>query len=102
MTRSATSALRPLPDVAAMLARRRADHALEQDFYLSDEMFARDMRDVVMPEWHFAGHVTQIPEPGDFILFELLEESVILCRDEAGKVRALANVCRHRRVARVS
>jgi Rieske 2Fe-2S family protein len=49
-----------------------------------------------MPEWHFAGHVTDIPEPGDFILFELLEESVILCRDETGRVQALANVCRHR------
>lgn len=96
MTRLATSALRPLPDVQAMLSRRRADHALEQDFYHSEEMFARDMRDVFMPDWHFAGHITQIPEPGDYFLFEVLDESVILCRDDAGKVRALANVCRHR------
>lgn len=96
MTKPVKSALPPIPDVAGMLAQRRPDHALEQAFYLSDEMFARDMRDVFMPEWHFAGHVTDIPEPGDFILFELLEESVILCRDETGRVHALANVCRHR------
>ena len=96
MTKPVKSALPPIPDVAGMLAQRRPDHALEQAFYLSDEMFARDMRDVFMPEWHFAGHVTDIPEPGDYILFELLEESVILCRDEAGRVHALANVCRHR------
>ena len=43
-----------------------------------------------------AGHVSQIPEPGDFLLFELAGESIILIRDADGVVRAHYNVCRHR------
>ena len=31
-----------------------------------------------------------------YVLFDLMDESVIVTRDEQGQVRALANVCRHR------
>ena len=43
-----------------------------------------------------AGHVSQIPEPGDYRLFDLAGESIILVRDAGGAVRAHYNVCRHR------
>ncbi len=43
-----------------------------------------------------AGHVSQIPNPGDFFLFELANESAIVVRGSEGKVKAFANVCRHR------
>jgi Rieske 2Fe-2S family protein len=83
-------------NIAALLARRRAGFALEQAFYASDAVYKREIDGFFMREWHFAGHVSQIPEPGDFFLFDLMDESVILTRDATGTVQALANVCRHR------
>jgi Rieske 2Fe-2S family protein len=46
--------------------------------------------------WLFAGHSCQIPNPGDYFLYDVGEDSVILVRDDEGQVHALYNVCRHR------
>ena len=37
-----------------------------------------------------------VPERGDYFLFEIAGESVIVVRDGQGGVNALLNVCRHR------
>ena len=82
--------------VADLLAGYRPGFAMEQAFYASDEIFAADVEAVMMREWHFAGLANEIPGAGDYFLFDLLDESVILVRGEDGQVRAFANVCRHR------
>ena len=46
--------------------------------------------------WLYAGHASQIREPGDFLLFEMAGESVIVVRDTDGHINALINVSRHR------
>jgi len=69
---------------------------MEREFYLSKEVFDRDMEAIFMSEWHFAGLANEIPETGDYFLFELLAESVIVARDAKGAINGLANVCRHR------
>ncbi len=49
-----------------------------------------------MENWILAGHVSQIPEHGDFFLLEFDKESVIITRTQTGEINALLNVCRHR------
>jgi Rieske 2Fe-2S family protein len=44
----------------------------------------------------YAGHVSQIPNVGDYFTFEFDTESVIVLRTNAGEVKAHMNVCRHR------
>lgn len=86
-----------IPAEIADLARaHRPGHAMERAFYTRDAVFAADCRMVFHRNWMLAAHVSEIPNRGDFVLFDILEESIILCRDQAGRVRALANVCRHR------
>ena len=46
--------------------------------------------------WLFAGHSCQIPKPGDYFLYEVDGDSLIIVRGNDGQVRALYNVCRHR------
>lgn len=82
--------------IMELLDRRRPNHALEQDFYRSERLFDIEMEEVFLPDWHFAGLAAEIPNEGDYMLFELLGESVILARGGAGRIHALANVCRHR------
>jgi choline monooxygenase len=46
--------------------------------------------------WQYAGHVSLLPEPGDYAVREIGDESVILLRDAAGELRGFYNVCQHR------
>src|SRR5688572_10274464 len=43
-----------------------------------------------------AGHASELPAAGDYRLFDLAGESIILVRDAEGAVHAHFNVCRHR------
>ncbi|MFT6676683.1 MAG: Rieske 2Fe-2S family protein [Sulfitobacter sp.] len=83
-------------DIAALVAAHQPGFALQQAFYRSSAIFAKDMENVFHQEWQLAGHLSEIPNEGDYFLFELLAESIIIVRGKAGRVRALANVCRHR------
>ncbi|HEY4176669.1 MAG TPA: SRPBCC family protein [Kofleriaceae bacterium] len=42
------------------------------------------------------GHISQIPAPGDFFTHDASGVPLLLVRDDAGEVRAMLNVCRHR------
>ncbi len=82
--------------VSDLIDAQRDGHAMAQAFYTSTAVFEADRRAIFGREWMLAGHVSEIPEPGDYVLCDILKDSVILCRDHAGDVRAFANVCRHR------
>ena len=49
-----------------------------------------------MRHWICVGHESSIRSPGDYFLFEMDRESVIVVRGQDNVVRALINVCRHR------
>ena len=83
-------------DLSALVARQQSGRALDQDFYLDPGVFAVDTARIFHQEWHFAGHLSEIANPGDYLLFEMLGESVIVVRSDDGSVHAHANVCRHR------
>ncbi len=82
--------------ITTLLKKHRPGFALEQAFYTSREVFEQDLERVFFQSWLYAGHASQIPEPGTFLLFEMAGESVILVRDTDSKINALINVCRHR------
>ena len=48
--------------------------------------------------WQMACRLEEIPEPGDFVEYEILDQSIIVVRTEDLGVRALQNACRHRGV----
>ncbi|MGH7122743.1 MAG: aromatic ring-hydroxylating oxygenase subunit alpha, partial [Stellaceae bacterium] len=82
--------------LAALIGRRAAGYALQQEFYRDPDIFRRDVDRVLMRHWLCAGHESSLPRPGDFELIEIAGESAILVRAEDGALRALVNVCRHR------
>jgi glycine betaine catabolism A len=69
---------------------------LPGEYYLSEEWYERDLERILYRQWLFAGHGTNIPEPGDYFVFEFGTESVVVARQEDGSVKAFYNVCRHR------
>jgi Rieske 2Fe-2S family protein len=70
--------------------------AIDPYFYRSHVVYERELDEIVFRSWLYAAHVSEIPNPGDYLLFEIGEDSVIIVRGDDGEVRALMNVCRHR------
>ncbi len=87
----------PLPaDVASLIARRRPGWTLPQRFFVDPGLYRTELDRIWRTGWLFAGHACEIPRAGDYFLVNLDAESVIVIRDEEGRIRAWHNVCRHR------
>ncbi len=82
--------------VSELLAAQPDGKSLLADFYLDPEVYAAELERIITPNWWVAGHASEWREAGDFRLFELAGESVILVRGDDGELRGFANVCRHR------
>ena len=77
-------------------ARQEPGRALEQEFYSAREFHTADMQAVFRKQWLLAGHVSSITERGQYFLFEIDKESIIIVRENEDSVNAFYNVCRHR------
>jgi phenylpropionate dioxygenase-like ring-hydroxylating dioxygenase large terminal subunit len=65
-------------------------------FYTSPEYFQREMDAFFGRMWVCAGRTEQVQVPGQFVVRELLGESIIITSAQDGRVHAFYNVCRHR------
>ncbi len=83
-------------DIDRLVANQREGYSLEQPFYQSAEIFQRDMDRLVNQRWLLVDHESRIPNKGDYFLFEIGNESIIIIRESADRVNAFFNVCRHR------
>ena len=82
--------------IAALIDRQPAGHSLLRDFYTGEAVFRHDIERIFMRHWLLAGHASSAPDPGDYFLYEMAEESVIIMRGKDKALRAFLNVCRHR------
>lgn len=71
-------------------------HALAQAFYRDPDIYRNDIEQIFLKSWLYAGHQSEIPNVGDWFLFEFDEESVIIVRSAEDEINAMLNVCRHR------
>ena len=56
----------------------------------------RELERIWYRSWLCAGRAEDVPDPGDYRVVEVGSQSVILTRDEAQRLRAFHNTCRHR------
>ncbi|HEV7255245.1 MAG TPA: aromatic ring-hydroxylating dioxygenase subunit alpha [Mesorhizobium sp.] len=64
--------------------------------YNSAEVFAEEKEKVFLSSWQLVGHVNEIKSPGEYLKFDLLDQSAIVVRGEDEEIGAFHNVCRHR------
>ena len=64
--------------------------------YFDKTYFDLEIEHVFKKNWLWAGHISQLPEPGSYRLFEALGQNVIISRGTDGEVRAFKNACQHR------
>ena len=64
--------------------------------YISSDYMLREQDAVWAKTWLVAGLAQDVSEPGDFFVFDITRESVLVARSEAGDLHAFYNVCQHR------
>ena len=64
--------------------------------YRSQAMLELEKREIFHTHWQIAGHVNDLPKPGDYVTFDIGEERALVVRGEDGVMRAFNNLCRHR------
>jgi Rieske 2Fe-2S family protein len=74
----------------------RNGHSLPGGLYRDPEVYEKEIRAIFMKSWLCVGHQSQIPRRGDYFLFEMAGESVIIVHEAENRINALLNVCRHR------
>ncbi|MDA8047994.1 MAG: aromatic ring-hydroxylating dioxygenase subunit alpha [Actinomycetota bacterium] len=83
---------RPVP-----LAIEVPDRVPKQRYY--DAEFYRLETELLWPRvWQMACRLEEIPHPGDFSEYRILDQSVVVVRTSTSEVRAFHNTCRHRGV----
>jgi Rieske 2Fe-2S family protein len=88
--------MRDTRSLRELIACHKPGWSLEQRFYTDPEIYALELETIVTRNWILAGHQSQLPEPGDFLVLNVANESAIIVRNKEGDIKAFANVCRHR------
>ena len=64
--------------------------------YSNAELTELEMQQLFLRSWLFVGHVSDIPNCGDYQCLGMANERAVVVRGEDGQVRAFHNLCRHR------
>jgi len=82
--------------IDGLVEKQVPGYSLDREFYTETSIFERDRERVFRKHWVLAAHVWQLASSGDYRLFDIAGENIILVRDGKGEIRAHYNVCRHR------
>ena len=74
----------------------KSGYSLNQRYYKDEGIYNLEINNIFHKHWLFAGHTSQVPNIGDYFLFEFSNESIIIVRNKNNKLKAHINVCRHR------
>jgi phenylpropionate dioxygenase-like ring-hydroxylating dioxygenase large terminal subunit len=83
-------------DLSALINSYRPNYSLPAQFYNDPAVYRHDLETVFSRAWIYAGHVSQLPDAGCYLLLDFGGESIIVVKGKDSEVRAFANVCRHR------
>ena len=70
--------------------------AIDPYFYRSHVTYEAELEHIIFKSWLYAGHISQIAKNGDYFLFDIGEDSIIISRDNNGQIDAMHNICRLR------
>jgi phenylpropionate dioxygenase-like ring-hydroxylating dioxygenase large terminal subunit len=83
----------------ALAARSTADDdwtTLPPQAYRSQEIFDLEVERVFRRGWMNVGHISQLPDPGDFRTIDMFGELLVVTRGHDDEINVLSRVCTHR------
>lgn len=78
------------------------EHLSEVSRYTDPMRFEREFQAIFRGLPNYAGHVSEVPQPGNFISRELAGIPILMVHGDDGEIRAFVNACRHRGTQLVS
>jgi phenylpropionate dioxygenase-like ring-hydroxylating dioxygenase large terminal subunit len=69
---------------------------ISTDRYTSMQVAEAERDRIWMRVWQVAGRVDELPEPGAWKEYRLLDQSYVIVRGQDGELRGFVNACRHR------
>ncbi|MFC4296260.1 aromatic ring-hydroxylating dioxygenase subunit alpha [Novosphingobium tardum] len=84
------------PALVAEAYEYAGDEDIGYDGYISPEIMALEMDRMWSRTWQWACREEHIPEPGDYITYDVGRFSVLITRTEEGEIKAFPNACLHR------
>ncbi len=65
-------------------------------YYHDGEIYEREKEAIFYQNWWFAGHVSQVRNPGDYLTARIHDQEIFVIRDRDGALNGFYNVCQHR------
>ena len=70
--------------------------SLSKDRYISKDFMQSEWEGIWTKAWLFAGLESDLLEPGDFFIYDIGRESIVITRNDENEISAFYNVCQHR------
>jgi phenylpropionate dioxygenase-like ring-hydroxylating dioxygenase large terminal subunit len=77
-------------------SEQAAGWSLPAAYFYDPNVFQQERLKIFFRSWHLVAHVNDLKAPGDFVTYDILEQSVLVTRGKDGEIRAFHNVCQHR------
>lgn len=85
-----------LDTIKALLQQDRAGHTLPRELYVGEDAFHFDTQVMLKSVWLYACTAAHVKNPGDYFVFEVGHNAIIIVRGRDNEIRAFWNSCRHR------
>ncbi|MDZ4782833.1 MAG: aromatic ring-hydroxylating dioxygenase subunit alpha [Planctomycetia bacterium] len=82
--------------IATKVGEHKSGRTLDRCFYADEAVYQAELNAFWRSGWLFAGHTCQVAEPGDYFVYKVAGDEILILRDDEGHIRATHNVCRHR------
>jgi len=79
-------------NLSSLIERDRVHGSL----YTDPEIFDRELARIWYRTWVYVGHVSEVPEPNDYVRKWIGPQPLIMSRDKQGEIHLLLNRCAHR------
>jgi phenylpropionate dioxygenase-like ring-hydroxylating dioxygenase large terminal subunit len=80
------------PDLRALVQHDR----VHRSCYTNEMIFQQELKSIFYKTWIYAGHESQLRQPGDYVGFMIGRQPMLLVRGEQGEINVLHNRCPHR------
>ena len=69
---------------------------IDRDRYFSKKFHNLEIENIWNKVWQFACREEDIPLPGDYYVYDIVDQSILIVRTGSGKIKAYYNSCLHR------
>lgn len=75
------------------------DEDIPVERYISQDYFDAEVEKMWRKTWQIACRAEELAEPGDYVVYDIVDDSILLTRTNAGEIKAYVNACLHRGTA---